>query len=60
MISYDAYTLDGIKRLEDKGVTDAIVGFRVPYIMGPDTEPLQTKIDNLNRYAEDIISKVAL
>ena len=41
-------------------VTDAIVGFRVPYIMGPDTEPLQTKIDNLNRYAEDIISKVSL
>jgi len=60
VISYDAYTLDGVKRLEDKGVTDAIVGFRVPYIMGPDTEPLQTKIDHLNRYAEDIISKVAL
>ena len=60
VISYDAYTLDGIKRLEDKGVTDAIVGFRIPYIKGPDLEPLQTKIDNLNRYAEDIISKVAL
>jgi probable F420-dependent oxidoreductase len=60
VISYDAYTLDGVRQLEDKGVTDAIVGFRVPYIMGPDTEPLQTKIDHLNRYAEDIISKVAL
>jgi len=60
VISYDAYTLDGIKRLEDKGVTDCIVGFRVPYIKGPDTEPLQTKIDHLDRYAEDIISKVAL
>ena len=60
VISYDAYTLDGIKRLEDKGVTDAIVGFRIPYIKGPDAEPLQTKVDHLNRYAEDIISKVAL
>jgi len=60
VISYDAYTIDGIRRLEDKGVTDCIVGFRIPYIKGPDTEPLQTKIDNLNRYAEDIISKVAL
>jgi probable F420-dependent oxidoreductase len=60
VISYDAYTVDGIKRLEDKGVTDCIVGFRIPYIMGPDTEPLQTKLDNLHRYAEDIISKVAL
>jgi probable F420-dependent oxidoreductase len=60
VISYDAYTLDGVKRLEDKGVTDCIVGFRIPYIVGPDTEPLQTKVDNLNRYAEDIISKVSL
>ena len=47
VISYDAYDLDGIKRLEDKGVTDCIVGFRVPYIKGPDTEPLATKIENL-------------
>jgi hypothetical protein len=32
----------------------------VPYIKGPDNEPLQTKIDNINRYAESIISKVSL
>lgn len=55
VISYDAYTTDGIKRLEDKGVTDCIVGFRVPYIMGPDTEPLEDKIAHLQRYAETII-----
>jgi probable F420-dependent oxidoreductase len=60
VISYDAYDLDGIKRLEDKGVTDCIVGFRVPYIMGPDTEPLATKIENLEKYAASIISKVSL
>ena len=58
VISYDAYTVDGIKRLEDKGVTDCIVGFRVPYIMGPDTEPLQKKVDALHSYADSIISKV--
>jgi hypothetical protein len=58
VISYDAYDLDGIKRLEDKGVTDCIVGFRVPYIKGPDTEPLEKKIAHLERYAESIISKV--
>ena len=57
VISYDAYDLDGIKRLTDKGVTDCIVGFRVPYIKGPDDEPLDKKIDNLNRYAESIIAK---
>jgi probable F420-dependent oxidoreductase len=58
VISYDAYTVDGVKRLEDKGVTDCIVGFRVPYIMGPDTEPLEKKVDALTSYAESIISKV--
>ena len=58
VISYDAYTVDGVKRLEDKGVTDCIVGFRVPYIMGPDTEPIEKKIDALNGYADTIISKV--
>jgi probable F420-dependent oxidoreductase len=58
VISLDAYTPDGIKRLEDRGVTDVIVGFRLPYIVGPDTEPLQKKIDHLNRYAEHVIAKV--
>ena len=47
-----------VKRLEDKGVTDAIVGFRWPYIKGPDTEPLETKIRHLERYAEKVIAKV--
>lgn len=58
VISYDAYTPDGVKRLEDKGVTDCIVGFRVPYIKGPDTEPLETKIKHLEQYAENVIAKV--
>ena len=58
VISMDAYTVDGIKRLEDQGVTDAIVGFRYPYINGPDTEPLENKIRNLERFAEKVISKV--
>jgi probable F420-dependent oxidoreductase len=58
VISLEAYTPDGIKRLQDRGVTDVIVGFRLPYIVGPDTEPLQKKIDHLNRYAEQVIGKV--
>ena len=58
VISADAYTPDGIKRLEDRGVTDVIVGFRIPYIVGPDTEPLAKKIEHLNRYADTIIAKV--
>jgi len=58
VISLDAYTADGVKRLEDRGVTDVIVGFRLPYILGPDTEPLADKIAHLERYAERIINKV--
>jgi probable F420-dependent oxidoreductase len=57
VISVEAFALDGIKRLEDKGVTDVIVGFRIPYIEGPDTEPLDTKIRNLERFAEHVIAK---
>jgi probable F420-dependent oxidoreductase len=58
VISYDAYTPDGVKRLADKGVTDCIVGFRIPYIKGPDTEPLETKVKHLEQYAETVIAKV--
>lgn len=58
VISTDAYTVDGIKRLEDKGVTDVIVGFRWPYIKGSDPEPLGTKIANLEKYAAKVMSKV--
>ena len=57
-ISIDGFTLDGVKRLQDKGVTDVIVGFRIPYIMGQDTEPLDSKIRNLEKFAEKVIAKV--
>ncbi|MBB4855979.1 alkanesulfonate monooxygenase SsuD/methylene tetrahydromethanopterin reductase-like flavin-dependent oxidoreductase (luciferase family) [Mycobacteroides chelonae] len=58
VIAIDGFTVDGVKRLEDKGVTDVIVGFRIPYIMGTDTESLDTKIKNLESFAERVISKV--
>jgi hypothetical protein len=58
VISADAFSLDGIKRLEDKGVTDVIVGFRIPYIMGPDTQPLEAKIRHLESFAEKVMNKL--
>ncbi|QKW38923.1 TIGR03619 family F420-dependent LLM class oxidoreductase [Actinomadura sp. NAK00032] len=58
VISMDAYTPDGVKRLADKGVTDVIVGFRMPYAKGPDTQPLDKKIEALERFAEGVIAKV--
>jgi len=57
VISLEAFTVDGVHRLEEQGVTDVIVGFRWPYDVGPDTEPLQQKLDNLRRFADDVITK---
>jgi hypothetical protein len=57
VISLDAYSADGVKRLEEQGVTDVIVGFRWPYAVGPDVEPLQAKIDNLRRFADTVMAE---
>ncbi|MEV0296357.1 TIGR03619 family F420-dependent LLM class oxidoreductase [Nocardia sp. NPDC050710] len=57
VISLDGFTVDGVKRLEDKGVTDVIVGFRNPYTTEHDTQSLETKIANLSRFAEHVIAK---
>jgi probable F420-dependent oxidoreductase len=58
VISLDAFTPDGVRRLEDTGVTDVIVGFRWPYQVGPDTEPLTSKLDALRRFADEVIHTV--
>ncbi len=56
VMSADAFSVDGLRRLEEKGVTEVMVGFRWPYTVGPDTEPLQHKIDALERFAETTIA----
>jgi probable F420-dependent oxidoreductase len=57
-ISMNAYRPDGVRRLEEQGVTDAIVGFRWPYQTGPDREPLADKLAKLRGFAENVIAKV--
>ncbi|HLX89459.1 MAG TPA: LLM class flavin-dependent oxidoreductase, partial [Acidimicrobiales bacterium] len=57
VISADAFTVDGVRRLEDLGVTDVIVGFRWPYVVGPDTEELAAKLDHLRRFADEVVAK---
>jgi probable F420-dependent oxidoreductase len=57
VISVDAYTVDGVRRLADQGVTDVVVGFRWPYENGPDAEPLASKLASLRRYADEVIAK---
>jgi probable F420-dependent oxidoreductase len=56
VIALEAYTLDGVRRLADKGVTDVIVGFRNAY--ETDTMPLQQKVDALRGYADRVIAKL--
>jgi probable F420-dependent oxidoreductase len=56
VISMDAYSVEGVRRLEEQGVTDVIVGFRWPYRVGPDLEPLQEKIDKLRQFADQVIA----
>jgi probable F420-dependent oxidoreductase len=58
-ISMDAFSADGVRRLEDQGVTDVIVGFRWPYTTEADRQPLAEKIGALNKFAEKIIAKVS-
>jgi probable F420-dependent oxidoreductase len=55
-ISMDAYSVDGVRRLEDQGVTDVIVGFRNVY--EKDTQTLQEKIDALRGFADRVITRL--
>ncbi|MFQ5698838.1 MAG: TIGR03619 family F420-dependent LLM class oxidoreductase [Myxococcota bacterium] len=55
VISLDAYTPEGVARLEERGVTDVIVGFRNAY--EPDTLTVERKRDALARYADAVIGR---
>ncbi len=56
VISIDAYSVDGVRRLEDIGVTDAIVGFRNAYEV--DTMTVEQKTQAIERYGNQVIAKV--
>ncbi|HEY8493053.1 MAG TPA: TIGR03619 family F420-dependent LLM class oxidoreductase [Myxococcota bacterium] len=57
VVSLDGFTLDGVRRLEDLGVTDVIVGFRNAYTTEPDTQSLDEKIALLRRFADQVIAR---
>jgi probable F420-dependent oxidoreductase len=58
VISVDGFSVDGVRRLEDLGVTDVIIGFRWPYHVGPDPEPLAEKLASLRKFADRVIARV--
>ena len=53
----EAFSVDGVKRLEDLGVTEAIFAFRNPYDGTPDKQTLEEKIGQINWFAENVIHK---
>jgi probable F420-dependent oxidoreductase len=57
VISMDAFSVDGVHRLEDMGVTDVIVAFRNFYAPGADVQSLQDKLDALRGFADAVIAK---
>lgn len=51
----DAFSQEGISKLENIGVTDVVIGFRNVYEMDPD-KPLDEKIAMLQWYANEFIN----
>jgi len=56
VISMEGFTLDGLRRLEDGGVTDAVVGLRPGY--EGDAMSLEEKLSAVNRFADEVICKL--
>jgi len=59
VISLDAYTPDGVRKLEEPRRHRRDRRLPLAYGVEQDTESLQTKIDNLRRFADDVIAKLA-
>ena len=57
VISMDAYQPEGIRRLEEQGVTDVIVGFRNVYDPATANQPVQEKVDAMRHYADTVIAR---
>ena len=53
-----AYSVDGIKSLEDIGATEVIVSFRNAYEGGPDKRTLEGMIQEIKWYSEEVINKI--
>ena len=53
----EAYSADGIKRLEDIGVDEVLVAFRDVYASEPDDKTVDEKVAMLQWYAAEVIEK---
>jgi alkanesulfonate monooxygenase SsuD/methylene tetrahydromethanopterin reductase-like flavin-dependent oxidoreductase (luciferase family) len=53
----EAYSADGIKRLEDIGVNEVLVAFRDVYASEADDKTVEEKIGMMTWYANEVIAK---
>lgn len=56
-MSAEAFSVDGVKKLEDLGIGEAIVAFRNPYEGKADTQTLEEKIGMIRWFADNVIQK---
>lgn len=56
-MSAEAFSVDGVKKLEDLGIHEAIVAFSNPYEGKPDTQTLDQKIGMIRWFADNVIQK---
>lgn len=55
----DAFSVEGVQKLEGIGITECSVGFRDPYTGQPDTKDIAQKIAEMKWFSENIIAKCA-
>jgi probable F420-dependent oxidoreductase len=53
----EAFSVDGVRRLEELVIHEAIVAFRNPYLAEPDTQKLEQNIGAVRWVAESVIHK---
>jgi probable F420-dependent oxidoreductase len=53
----EAFSVDGVHRLEELGIDEAIIGFRNPYLAEPDTQTLEEKIALMHSFADAVIAR---
>ena len=56
-MSAEAFSIDGVKKLEDLGIHEAIVAFRNPYEGREDTQTLEEKIGAMKWFSDNVIQK---
>lgn len=50
-------TPETFSEMNELGITDYVIGFRDPYVVEEDSEPLEQKLDNLARFSDAVIGK---